>query len=90
MEPRLKYEKALLRYYNQITGSNLLTVDEMPSSAIEVMKFLEYEDLVKPFIALDLMKGLGRNVIKRKYSCRVTLVRTIGEKMKVYKKRLKE
>lgn len=87
VKPRLKYEKALVRYYNRISGNSVYSVDEIPTGALQVLQFLTYEELIKPFIAEDLLKGLGRNVVKRKYACRTSLVRFIGERLKVYKLR---
>lgn len=85
--PRLLFEKYLVKFYVSITADPVDRVEQIPAESLKVLKWLEYEDLIKPFIVADLKKGLSRNQIHIKYKVPVSFARFLGEKAGIYESR---
>lgn len=82
-----RYEHFLLRFYNEMCGGNAERFEDIPDRAKEILAYLDYEEIVTPFAAMDLHQGHSRVQVANRYCIKLHRARRIGMKYGVYKKR---
>ena len=79
-------EKYMVRFYNEISGSEIERVEDMPAPAFNTIKYLPHVELVRPFVCKDLLKGRSRISLIEKYNLTEHQVRQIGRDLGHYAK----
>lgn len=82
-----RLEEMIVRYYNEIAGTNVLTYDEIPEQAQVFLSGIEYRDLIRPFVLKDLRKGLEPKIISLRYRIKRSTIRGIGRQFGFNKRR---
>lgn len=69
-----------IRYANRMNPNlNAESLQDIPQEVLDFMMHLDYEDLLKPFIAEDIKSGLSRDQAAIKYGVAPGFCRGIGE-----------
>lgn len=85
--PARRYEQMIVRYYNIIADANADTLADIPDRARRVLDCLEYIEIVRPLIAIDLQNNVDSQVICNRYGVKRSTVRGVGRKHGVYARR---
>lgn len=80
-----RYEHFYLKFYNEMSGTDVEKFEDIPERARELLMFIDYDTIVKPFIACDLEKGVTTTMISKRYAVDRQIVRTIGKKYRFCK-----
>ena len=69
-----------IRFANRMNPElNAENLEQIPPEVLEFMTHMDYEDLVKPFIAEDIKSGASRDQAAIKYCVAPGFCRGIGE-----------
>jgi len=82
-----RYEHFILHFYNEITGEELETFEEVPSQARTILAHYDYEELIRAFVVRDLEAGQSRAQIAQKYKISDWTARKIGQQFGVLPRR---
>ena len=77
---RARYEYWLVRFYNRVTGESWSYIEEIPPEALAFLSFLDYETLIEPFLAEDLLAGHSRDIGPIRYGVSDWYARSVGLK----------
>lgn len=76
-----RYEHFVIKLYNSICqGDPVQCIEEIPQEAREVLAYMDYHDLVKPFVAIDIRDGLSRDQASIKYGVTPGFAREVGRR----------
>lgn len=81
---RRRHERWLLKFYNEIAGTKLASFEEIPQGSLRVLAFLDYETIIEPFLATDLLGGASREIGPIRYGVTEAHARKVGEKYKAF------
>ena len=74
--------KSMLRFYNAIMKAHDLQeaeeVSDIPIQALRVLSHMSHRDLCKPFILIDIERGMSRPACSIKYGLSEAIIRNIG------------
>lgn len=86
METISKFEFWLCRFYNDISGAQAQSLDEIPGHAIELLQALDHETVVRGYVVRDIRRGVAIDLIAERYGITRQRVRNIGRDFGLYKK----
>lgn len=75
-----RYEYWLVAFYNTISCKPVKCFEEIPPEARELLAFMDYEYLIEPFLAKDLIGGASREIGPIRYGVTEGHARSIGYK----------
>lgn len=83
-----RHEFYIIKYYNFINqGIDIESITDLPNYLLPFFAHIEYLDLIKPFVCIDIEGGLSREQIAIKYNITEEKVRGLGRKIGRYKKK---
>lgn len=53
-------------------------ISQIPEHHLEVLSFMDYHDLVRPFVAMDIRDGMSREQVSIKYGVTEGFARSVG------------
>lgn len=73
-------KKFILKFYNQTSANNVDSLENIPLSSLNFLINLDYQNLVAPFIKLDLLAGKSLQDCEITYGLSKNCIRTIAGK----------
>lgn len=74
----IKNEKWMVEFYNRIAQDQVERFEQIPDQVQEFILYLDYEDIVKPFIAEAIASGMSRDHASQKFGILPGKCRSIG------------
>lgn len=78
------YQEAMIRYYNYLTGKDVIALSEMSEDSIMFLSCFSLAELCRPFVVACIQQGMSIKQISIKYGLSVHVVRGIGRKNYLY------
>lgn len=83
----MMYQQAIIRFYNYLTDSDAMLLNDIPQEKLLFLSCLSMEQLCKPFVVACIQEGLSIRQISIKYGISVHTVRGIGRNQYLYSPR---
>jgi hypothetical protein len=76
-------EKYRVKYYNKIAAANCSTLCDVPAPALELLAYLSYYDIIRPFVSEDLADGVPVALLKERYGVSRRYIEYLRTKYKI-------
>jgi hypothetical protein len=73
-------ERFRVAYYNRISGGQAEDITQIPGQALQLLSYLSYYDIIRPFVAENLQEGASVSILTNRYGVSRKYIETVKKK----------